>query len=68
MLTIPRLYVGGCIPLGMRDGYMEMTGYSALQPESQLGFGSEEKSVTYCRSSPSRWESSTRGGMMLSGE
>lgn len=29
VLTIPRLYVGGCIPLSMRDGYMEMTGYSA---------------------------------------
>lgn len=68
VLTIPRLYVGGCIPLSVRDGYMEMTSYSALQPDSELGFGSEEESVTYCRSSPSRWESSTRGTMTLSGE
>lgn len=51
VLTIPRLYVGGCIPLRIRDGYMEMTGYAVLQPDSWLGFGSEE-SVTYCRSSP----------------
>lgn len=66
VLTIPRLYVGGCIPLSVRDGYMEMTNYSALQSDSELGFGSEEESVTYCRFIPSRWESSTRGTMTLS--
>lgn len=60
VLTIPRFYVGGCILLSVRDGYMEMTRYTTLQPDSQLGFGSEEESVTYCRSSPSRWERSTR--------
>lgn len=67
VLTIPRLYVGGCIPPRIRDGYMEMTGYAVLQPDSWLGFDSEEL-VTYCRSSPSRWESSTRGETLLSAE
>lgn len=68
VLTIPRLYVGGCIPLSVRDGYMEMTSHSALQSDSELGFGSEEESVTYCRSSPSRWETSTRGNNDAIGE
>lgn len=68
MLTIPRLYAGGCIPLSVRDEYMEMTSLTALQPDSQLGFSSEKEPVTYCRSSPSRWESSTGGGMTVLAE